>query len=299
MFIKNTNIMKKRLLYAAALLIFATSSAVAQTPDSLAQAPAASANDNYIVNSDMIQLRPAADNDGGMDIEVAGFCLTLGRHAPYVSTDYSRSKPKGRKANKAYITVFSHVEMGFTQLTNVDYSSYAPSQNGFLDQQLGSSFHFSFSIASMNFALNKSRTLYLGLGMQYTVDNFRLANNDIILGNDGGRIVPVMLDSPADKSKFRTTSLGIPVRLRYSINRSWRVTATAYSDFMLGQYAIYKNPKEKDHLTGFNSYQFSVGLAMSYRWLGLYTRYGVTPMFNNNSGLNDCHAFSFGFTLGF
>lgn len=49
--------------------------------------------------------------------------------------------------------------------------------------------------------------------MQYTLDNYRLSDNTITLGNDGGRVVPVALDEPAGKSKAVTSSLGIPVRL--------------------------------------------------------------------------------------
>lgn len=48
-------------------------------------------------------------------------------------------------------------------------------------------------------SLNRSRTLSLGLGLQYTLDNIRLADSGITLGNIGGRLVPVALDEPADQ----------------------------------------------------------------------------------------------------
>ena len=110
------------------------------------------------------------------------------------------------------------------------------------------------------------------------------------------RTVPVALDEPAGKSKAVTSSLGIPVRLTYTPAKHLRITAVAYSDFLLGADAIYKKPKEKNSLSGFRAYQFGVGLSVSYRGFGFFTRYGVTPLFKQHAG-PDCHAFSFGVGL--
>ena len=117
-------------------------------------------------------------------------------------------------------------------------------------------------------SLNRSRTLSLGLGLQYTLDNIRLADSGITLGNIGGRLVPVALDEPADKSKAVTSSLGIPVRLIYEPVKRLRITAVAYSDFMLGADAIYKKPKEKHSLSGFRAYQFGLGASVAYSGFG-------------------------------
>ena len=180
------------------------------------------------------------------------------------------------------------------RIAGVDYSGYAPGEAGFLDQRLGPSFHFSFSVMQICLSLHRSRTLSLGLGLQYTLDNIRLADSGITLGNIGGRLVPVALDEPADKSKAVTSSLGIPVRLIYEPVKRLRITAVAYSDFMLGADAIYKKPKEKHSLSGFRAYQFGLGASVAYRGFGLYARYGITPLFKHDAG-PDCHTVSFGF----
>ena len=127
-----------------------------------------------------------------------------------------------------------------------------------------------------------------------SLDNIRLADSGITLGNIGGRLVPVALDEPADKSKAVTSSLGIPVRLIYEPVKRLRITAVAYSDFMLGADAIYKKPKEKHSLSGFRAYQFGLGASVAYRGFGLYARYGITPLFKHDAG-PDCHTVSFGF----
>ena len=192
-------------------------------------------------DSDLIRLRDGG-RDGNMILEVAGFGLTLG-HTPMQRMEL--------KKPRVWFNAFSNIELGFTQLVGVDYSGYASGEKGFLDQRLGSSFHFSFSAVQLRLALNRSRSLCLGVGMQYTLDNYRLSDNTITLGNDGGRVVPVALDEPAGKSKAVTSSLGIPVRLTYTPAKHLRITAVAYSDFLLGADAIYKKPKEKNSLSGF------------------------------------------------
>ena len=216
------------------------------------------------VDSDLIRLRDGG-RDGNMILEVAGFGLTLG-HTPMQRMEL--------KKPRVWFNAFSNIDLGFTQLVGVDYSGYASGEKGFLDQRLGSSFHFSFSAVQLRLALNRSRSL----------------------GNDGGRVVPVALDEPAGKSKAVTSSLGIPVRLTYTPAKHLRITAVAYSDFLLGADAIYKKPKEKNSLSGFRAYQFGGGLSVSYRGFGFFTRYGVTPLFKHNMG-PDCHAFSFGVGL--
>ena len=235
------------------------------------------------IDNDLIRLRDGG-KDGNMILEVAGFGLTLG-HTPMQQLEIKRPK--------VWFNVLSEVELGFTQLTGVDYSGYTAQQKGFLDQQLGPSFHFSFSAVQIRLPLNRSRSLRIGLGLQYTLDNFRLSNNNITLGNSDGRIVPVELEKSAAKSKVVTSSLGIPLRLTYDPMKHLRITAVAYSDFLMGADAIYKKPKDKNSLSGFRTYQFGVGLSVSYRGFGIFTRYGVTPLFKNNAGPN-CHTLTFG-----
>ena len=235
------------------------------------------------VDNGLLTLR-SGGRDGSMMLEVAGFGLRLGQ--PPMQKMETKLAPFQFKA-------ITDMELGFTQLTGVDYAGYTPQEEGFLDQKLGSSFHFSFSVVQMRLLLNRSRTLSLGLGLQYTLDNIRFADSGITLDNVGRRLMPVVLDEPADKSKVVTSSLGIPVRLIYEPVRHFRISAVAYSDFMLGADAIYKKPKEKHSLSGFRTYQFGVGVSVSYYGLGFYTRYGITPLFKSGAG-PDCHAVSFG-----
>ena len=161
------------------------------------------------MGGDLMTLR-GDGREGSVVLEVAGFGLTLGR-APETDSQADLVMKSGRV--KLYF--FNSGEFGFTKLVGVDYGSYAPEEKGFLDQKLGNSFHCAASVMQVQVALNKSRTLYFATDLRFAVDNYRLANAGIRLGYEKGRLLPVALDEPADKSKFVTSSLGIPLRLIY------------------------------------------------------------------------------------
>lgn len=73
------------------------------------------------------------------------------------------------------------------------------------------------------------------------MDNYRLSDAHIRLGYEHGRLLPVALDEPADKSKFVTSSLGIPLRLIYKPFRNFQVSAIAYSDFGIELTSLHKS----------------------------------------------------------
>lgn len=237
------------------------------------------------VENPLIRLRDG-EGDGSVVLEAGGFGLKLGR--TYMQKELAR-KPR------FWGELFTDVQLGFTRLTGMDYSDYGPEAQGFLDQRLGSSFHFSFCPALFCVGLNRSRSLSLGVGLQYTLDNIRLSDPEITLGNDGDRLIPVPLDAPADKSKIVYSSLGIPLRVGYTPGRRFSLAATLYTDFLLGADAIYKKPKEKHGLRGFRGYQCGLGASVCYAGLGFYARYTFTPLFKRGAG-PDCRAFSFGFS---
>ena len=145
----------------------------------------------------------------------------------------------------------------------------------------------------MSVSLDKRGKFEFSTGLRYTVDNYRLSDNSITLGRVDGLIVPVPLDEKADKSKFRTTSLGIPLQFSFDPVRRLRIAVVGYCDFVLGSNAIYKRPKEKNSLSGVNPFQFGIGGSVSYRGFGVYARYGVTSLFKSSAGPS-CHPVSFG-----
>lgn len=235
---------------------------------------------------DGAQVRLRDGGDGRMLLEVGGFGLTLGRS--YESKTWDDLKRK-----KVWMTLLRNFEFGFNYLSGVDYAGYAPEERGFLDQRLGPSFHFSFHIVGLGGTFNRRRSLTYDVGLQYTVDNIRLVDNASTVRSERGRIVPVVLDEPADKSKIVYSYLGIPLRLNYRPAKRVELSAVLYNDFLLGADAIRKHPKKKHGLSGFRGYQFGVGVSASYRGFGLFARYAPTPLFRSGAG-PECRVVSFG-----
>ena len=242
------------------------------------------------MGGDLMTLR-GDGREGSVVLEVAGFGLTLGR-APETDSQADLVMKSGRV--KLYF--FNSGEFGFTKLVGVDYGSYAPEEKGFLDQKLGNSFHCAASVMQVQVALNKSRTLYFATDLRFAVDNYRLANAGIRLGYEKGRLLPVALDEPADKSKFVTSSLGIPLRLIYKPFKHFQASVIAYSDFGIELTSLHKKPRVEYELSGLRTYQFGVGGTVSYYGIGIFASYGVTPLFKKHAG-PECHTFSFGISL--
>ena len=237
------------------------------------------------VDTGPVTMRRAADGEG-MVLEVAGFGITLGQ-AP------GGEKQKVKALPRVCGSFLSGVEMGFNFLTGADYAGYPAEAGDFLDVRGGNSFHFGITPVGLSVALDRKRRFEFSTGLRYTVDNYRLSDNSITLGRDGGMVVPLPLDDKADKSKLRITSLGFPLQFSFDPVRHLRVAVVGYCDFTLGANAIYKKPKEKNSLSGVNPFQFGLGGSVSYRGFGVYVRYGVTSLFKSSAG-PVCHPVSFG-----
>lgn len=237
------------------------------------------------VDTGPVTMRRAADGEG-MVLEVAGFGITLGQAS-------GGEKQKVKALPRVCGSFLSGVEMGFNFLTGADYAGYPAEAGDFLDVRGGNSFHFGITPVGLSVALDRKRRFEFSTGLRYTVDNYRLSDNSITLGRDGGMVVPLPLDDKADKSKFRITSLGFPLQFSFDPVRHLRVAVVGYCDFTLGANAIYKKPKEKDSLSGVNPFQFGLGGSVSYRGFGVYVRYGVTSLFKSSAG-PVCHPVSFG-----
>ena len=237
------------------------------------------------VDTGPVTMRRAADGEG-MVLEVAGFGITLGQAS-------GGEKQKVKALPRVCGSFLSGVEMGFNFLTGADYAGYPAEAGDFLDVRGGNSFHFGITPVGLSVALDRKRRFEFSTGLRYTVDNYRLSDNSITLGRDGGMVVPLPLDDKADKSKLRITSLGFPLQFSFDPVRHLRVAVVGYCDFTLGANAIYKKPKEKNSLSGVNPFQFGLGGSVSYRGFGVYVRYGVTSLFKSSAG-PVCHPVSFG-----
>lgn len=241
-------------------------------------------------DSELVRLHETGEK-GSMLLEIGGFGLTLGR-------SYEAKAWDELKKRRFALTVASDIELGFTSLTGVRYGHHAEGSADFLDQTLGSSFHFGFTPIGISMRVGKKNRSSFQLGMQYAVDNIRLTDPSLTVRNDGRLLVPVVLDEPLKKSKLRYTTLGLVLRYNWRPVNKLRISLSTHYDFRMNAYAITKKPKEKTALSGFAPFRFGVGTSVNYRYVGFFVRYSPSSLFRSSSGL-EAQTLSYGFTLNF
>ena len=243
------------------------------------------------VDTDLVALRRSAEGEEVV-LEVAGFGITLSN-----SPDgWFRSADSVQNRSRVSLVFLGGTEYGFIVPTGLGYGAYPAGSDHFFDLRNGKSFHCSTTLVGLNVAFGRQRQFDLKTGLRYTIDNYRLSDNSITLGNENGMIIPRTLDEKADKSKLRITSLGIPLTFSYRVVRNLTVAVSGYFDFTMGANSIYKRPKVKNSLAGVNPFLFSTAVAIGYHRVGVYLRYGVTPLFKSGVG-PEVHPISIGFCL--
>lgn len=229
--------------------------------------------------TELAVLRRSADG-GDVVLEVAGFGITLTGSPDERFAPADPEKPRSRVSP----ALLAGSEYGFIIPTGLDYGASSAGSDGFFDLRSGKSFHLSSTLVGLNVDMGRRRLFRFSTGLRYTIDNYRLSDRSITLGNEQGVVVPVRLDERADKSKLRVTSLGLPLTFSCRAARELTVALSGYFDFTMGANAIYKRPKVKSQLSGVNVFRFGVGAAVAYHSIGVYVRYAVTPLFESNVG---------------
>ena len=231
------------------------------------------------VENDLVTLRRSA---GGEEVvlEVAGFGITLSNS----SEGWFQPADPEKKRSRVSPVILTGTEYGFIVPTGLDYGAYPAGSDHFFNLRGGKSFHVSSTLVGLSVEMGRRRLFGFSTGLRYTIDNYRLSDPSITLGNGQGMIQPVMLDERADKSKLRVTSLGLPLTFTCNAARNLTVAVSGFLDFTMGANSIYKRPKVKNPLSGVNAFRFSAAVAVGYHDVGVYLRYGVTPLFEHNVG---------------
>lgn len=228
--------------------------------------------------NELVALRRSAE-EGDVVLEVAGFGITLSSSGGQGRGDHSRTRP-----SRFCLVLLSKTELGYNIPSGVAYDAYPAGTGEFFDLRGSKSTHYSTTLVGLNCKLGRRNRFDITTGLRYTVDNYRLSDNSITLGNPNGMILPVPLEEQADKSKLRITSLGIPLHLSFCPAKYLTVSLNGYFDFTMGANAIYKRPKVKNALSGVNTFRFGLGAGVSYYKVGVYVRYGFTPLFRSGVG---------------
>lgn len=244
------------------------------------------------VDTDLVSLHRTAGGDEVV-LEVAGFGITL---SGLSSETTLRDRTAQPRTSRLAVSVLSCTEWGFNLVPHVGYGAYPVGTEPFFDLRNNKSFHLSSTLAGVRLSLGRRHGFGISTGLRYTIDNYRLADPSLTLVREDGLIVPRMLDERADKSKLRITSLGIPLCLSCRIVGDLGISVSGYVDFTMGANSIYKRPKVKQSLPGVNACRFGAAAALTYHGVGVYARYGITPLFEDGAG-PEVHPLSIGLCL--
>lgn len=276
----------KRIFLILTMLAGAFAEAFAQ--DSAAAAAACDTVRQEPSDSLLFSVR-RSERPGEMVLQVAGLDVSFGRPDSLV-----RSK-RNRRVKWEFL---NNIQLGFTRLQGIDYAGYAPELGNFMELQHGKSVHFGSDMFCLSVRLNRKNTIRFSTGVSLGLDNYRLADNTVTLLRRDGRIVPVKLEEPADKSKFVTMNCGLPLRLTFEPVRHLQLSALVSCDFAIGISSIYKHPYVNHELSGLNPVQVSTGAEVTYHSIGFFVRYGLTPLFRSGQG-PECRPLSFGITISY
>ncbi len=208
----------------------------------------------------------------------------------------SSNRDPERKPSRFFVTLCSF-EIGMTTLTQVDYGPRPDDMPDYLNQILGKSGHVGGEVCAFNLAVGRKRLSSFGFGLRTTMENLHFSNTSYTLGNEGPRIVPVLLETPAKKSKLRYSTFGFELRYRQSLGNNFYLTLSTHYDFTTEVYAITKSPKQKERLSGLQTFRFGVGFSLTYAHVGgFFIRYSPTSLFKPSTGLK-AGTMTFGVTM--
>lgn len=245
----------------------------------LAMTAAAAAQTDILARENGVTMM-RGQNQSELMFEMCGYKVVLGNRG---LRDSPRIVPAQRSTSPVQWGLgFNRVEFGFSMLTGASYAGYDAPDHDFLEQRFGKSIHFGFRFLNFGVALDRRRSLYFRTGVHLMCDNYVFSRN-ITVERDGDRIVPVELDRDYKKSKLMTASLGIPVQLCYTTRYDLHMSVLAYGDVVINAHTKYKKPKTKSNFSGVDPWQLGVGATLSFRGIGLYAKYGLTPLFRNGT----------------
>ena len=225
---------------------------------------------------------------GALRLDLAGFGITLvPKSGKGVKADFR--KEKQYFPSRVCVTGAVPVDVGFNVLTDVDYKDSWAGKGDFLSMKTGKSVHISTDFVGLRIRCCKNDVLSLNPAIRFTVDNYRFSDPKWTFTGDGnGNMIPKDLSEEMPKgvrkSKAVATYIGIPFRMTVQPVMDLRLTAEAGADLLLRAHTKYAFPKEKETLSGFNRWRATVGASLTYRRVGVYCLYYLTPLFENGSG---------------
>lgn len=224
---------------------------------------------------------------GGLSITVGGYQLVLSG-----KKDHSKIKTPGEgKKQSSRITIkkskydghLSTLEMGFNELTMLDYSAYPANEQGFMELNNGRSMQVALNLFKVAGALNRAQTLGVSSSLGIVWNDY-VFMNDITLERRDGMVHPVAIANTYKKTKLNTFALRIPLLLDLNFGKKFFLSAGFYGDLVLGSHTKIKFPKEKARNPYINVFQAGGTVRGGYGNFYVYGNYSATNLFKGGKG---------------
>lgn len=170
------------------------------------------------------------------------------------------------------------IEFGFNNWTKPQ----SPFVNDEMDLNMAKSIYVGWNLVTFSFPLNKANTLGISTAFGFVWRNF-VMENDYVLTNIGGALLPQPIDPSYKKSKYNTFSFKIPVVLEYNMGRNFFVSAGLYADILINSQTKIKDPKVK-HKGDLYSNPIGAGVTarVGYKRFYLFGDFGLVNVFDKD-----------------
>ncbi len=257
--------------------------------------------------------------------------VVVGSRKLIVDEDGNVNLTRDKKKEHRFNGHWAGVEIGINGLLTPDFNMSYGQGLGFLDQRMEKSINVNLNFFEQNIPLNRKGTIGLVSGLGLTWNNYRFANNVMVVNEDNRFQGFYMEGVSVKKSKLVNNYLTLPLFLEFQTNAErkrenahlaigvvagWRFSShtkiyylESNKDFWLsdpvdGSFVRdMRTPSNsgrniiKDH-SSFQQTPFKLDASVRIGWgiVNLYGTYAITPLFIKDRG-PELYPFSVGITL--
>ncbi|MCL2417049.1 MAG: DUF2807 domain-containing protein [Bacteroidales bacterium] len=240
-------------------------------------------------------------NPEGILHDIADYGIIAGVR---ISTDGTAPTNRPRRFNPRY----AGFDFGFGGFGQDFFQNTLPDNYKNMGLSLNQSFVINFHLTDHGIRLGQSN-FGIGTSWGFGWNIYRFLDHNIIAGRDSGVFVINQYEGGEKryrKSNLRSSWFRVPLFIQYR-DRNFSVSAGVVGNIRLGASTkqVYRvdgrsgrqRDVNRDHFY-LNGFRLDTELRVTYRRMGIFATYSLTPMFRN-SRAPELNAFSFGATLLF
>ncbi len=203
---------------------------------------------------------------------------------------------------------WSGFDLGLTNFFSTPFDSNLPDEDAWMDLNGGKSVVVGMNLLQYNIGLQQHRHNFgIVTGAGWTINNYRLDSPNIIRRGEDGQTTYQETDRTVEKNKLVTSFLTVPLLLELQLpshtdGNDFFISAGFYGSFRLGSHTkvvFNDNGREKEKWRedlNLNAFKYGAMVRTGYRWIRLYAKCDLTPMFEAGRG-PELYPWSVGLTL--